>query len=366
MKKVCILTTVHWVFDNRIFYKQARTLNEAGYAVTLIAQHKNSEVIEGINIIALPPARNRLYRIFVTTLRCFLAAVKQDCSVYHFHDPELLPYGVLLKLITGKKVIYDAHEDYQKQILGKQWLGNRFYKLFAIIVVRALEYLTQFIFDDIIVANPEQSNRFLNSKTTSIGNFPILKCIDTAVPQQVVKTKPIIVYAGGLTKIRGIGEIIQAIGLLNGKAKLWFLGKWETEEFKKECEGFRGWSYTDYLGFFKPEDVYSYLKKADIGLVLFHSAYHHTTSLPNKIFEYMACGLPVVLSDFAYWKKLFDGYALFANSYEPKEIAENIEHLLKDNDLRRKLSERGRKLIERQYTWEEEAKKLLEIYGREK
>lgn len=62
-KSVCILTSVHPPFDTRIFYKQAKSLVEAGYGVTLIAQHDKNEVVDGVKIVALPKPRTRFWRM---------------------------------------------------------------------------------------------------------------------------------------------------------------------------------------------------------------------------------------------------------------------------------------------------------------
>lgn len=62
--KVCILTTVHPLFDTRIFHKEAKTLVKAGYYVTLIVQHDKNDVVDGVKIIALPKPRNRFAPIF--------------------------------------------------------------------------------------------------------------------------------------------------------------------------------------------------------------------------------------------------------------------------------------------------------------
>ncbi len=100
MEKVCILTSVHSLFDIRIFHKQAKTLAKAGYDVTLIVQHTRDEVIEGIKVIALPKPKNRFHRMIGLVFRVFRLALTQKADVYHFHDPELLPVGVLLRLFV--------------------------------------------------------------------------------------------------------------------------------------------------------------------------------------------------------------------------------------------------------------------------
>ena len=94
-KKVCILTSVHTPFDTRIFHKQAKSLLKAGYDVTLIAQHDKDELVGGIRMVALPKPKNRLWRM-LGTWRVFKLALKQKAEIYHFHDPELLPWGWLL------------------------------------------------------------------------------------------------------------------------------------------------------------------------------------------------------------------------------------------------------------------------------
>jgi len=77
----------------------------------------------------------------------------------------------------------------------------------------------------------------------------------------------------------------------------------------------------------------------------------------------MACSLPVVMSNFPYWQKIFKGYALFTNPYDPKDIAEKILYLLDNPNEAKKMGGRGRKLIEEKYSWETESKKLLEMYN---
>src|SRR3989304_1348952 len=120
-EKIIILTSVHQPLDNRIFYKQAQTLVNAGYQVGLIAQHDRDEIRDGVNIIALPQPKNRLERMFFTTMSLLRKALKQNAQVYHFHDPELIPVGLFLKL-CGKKVVYDIHEDYKQKFLSTSWI----------------------------------------------------------------------------------------------------------------------------------------------------------------------------------------------------------------------------------------------------
>ena len=110
--RLCILTSAHLAFDIRIFHKEAKTVACSGYEVTLIAQHEQGKKVDGVKIIGLAKARNRFHRIFGLTWRAFHLALKQKAAIYHFHDPELLPWGRLLQKIARKPVIYDIHEYY--------------------------------------------------------------------------------------------------------------------------------------------------------------------------------------------------------------------------------------------------------------
>jgi len=360
--RVCILTIVHQPFDTRIFYKEAKTLVQSGYKVTLIAQHDKNEIIDGIKIIALPKPKNRFIRIFGIGCKVLYLALRQHSDIYHFHDPELIPAGILIRLL-GNKVIYDVHEDVPKQIMNKRWLNNDQIRIFVAFTVNIFEQIGALLFDKIVAVTPDIEKRFPKKKTLILRNYPILNLIDNVNPINYKTEKPIIIYAGGLTKIRGIKEIIQAMEYINNKAELWLLGKWESDEFKYECENLEGWNNTRCLGFISLNEVFQYMKIADIGLCLLHPIKNYITGLPVKSFEYMACSLPMVMSDFHYWKVLFEECALFANPYDSKDIADKIIYLLNNPNKIRKLGDRGRELIEEKYSWETESKKLIMLYN---
>jgi len=359
--KVCILTTVHQVFDVRIFYKQAKTLVQAGYKVTLIAQHNKNEVIDGVRIIALHKPKNRFMRIFSFTWRILYLAITEKADIYHFHDPELIFIGILLKFL-GKKVIYDIHEDVPKQIMYKGWLGNNQIRKIAAFIMNIIEQTGGLFFNKLVAATPDIARKFPRNKTIILRNFPIVKLIDDMIPADYIKSKSIIIYGGGLMRVRGIKEMIQAMKYIDNRAEFWLLGRWDNEKFKKECENLYEWKYVKYFGFISLEKVYQYMKIADIGISIIHPVENHLKALPNKCFEYMACSLPIVISNFPYWKENFRGCALFADPYDPKDIAEKILFLLGNIKVMNKMGKNGRKLIVVKFSWEEESKKLLEIY----
>src|SRR5690554_3414713 len=107
MTRVCHITSVHIAYDTRIFLKECRSLAKAGYEVKLVAQHPKREMVDGIEIIPVNrTSKGRLSRILFFVWRVFFVAIKTKSQVYHFHDPELVPAGILMRLM-GKKVIFD-------------------------------------------------------------------------------------------------------------------------------------------------------------------------------------------------------------------------------------------------------------------
>ena len=359
--RVCVLTTAHQAHDVRIFYKECRSLAQAGYEVHLIASHHQEKKVDDISIIPLSTREGRLYRFLFKGWKVLWKAIKLRADVYHFHDPDLIPAGLFLKLI-GKKVIYDVHEDVPEDILTKEWLGGMGVRKLVSCLFRGLLKFSSLFFDKIVAATPGISKGFPPNKTIVVRNVPYVSLIDDIIPGKIDKTKPSVIYAGGLTKIRGIKEIIDAIRILEGFAELWLLGWWEEPDFERECRFLDGWKYVRYFGLKSLEETYAVMKQADIVIVNFLAVPNSTESLPNKAFEYLNCGLPIIMSEFAYWKELFGKCALFVNPDDSIKIAENIKALVENQEQRMELIREGRKLIESEFSWESESRKLTELY----
>ncbi len=128
-KKICHFTSAHEQFDDRIYLKECVSLANTGYEVYIVARGETQK-LNGVNLIGCGIQKGRLGRILGFSRKIYKAARKLNCDVYHFHDPELLPYGVKLKK-AGKKVIFDSHEDVPAQILDKEWIPFLFRKLIS-------------------------------------------------------------------------------------------------------------------------------------------------------------------------------------------------------------------------------------------
>lgn len=369
-KKVCILTSVHPPFDTRIFHKQAKTLAKAGYDITLIAQHDRDKVVDRVKVVTLPMPCNRFQRIFGLTWRAFRKALHQKADVYHFHDPEMLPAGVLLRLFSGKRVIYDVHEDYSQAIRTKPWLPPFLRGLIAVTFDSVERLLTRFL-DGVITATDEISRRFSERKIVVIKNYPILTskkslCSNPEIPQGANRNDFTLIYVGGLAEIRGIYEMVKALEFIDEKyrVRLKLLGKFTEQDFAERVKSLTGFAKVAFLGWVPHEEVYHHLQTADVGLVCLHPEIRYQVALPVKLFEYMVAGLPVIASNFPLWKEIVEGNkcGLTVDPLNPREIAQAIEYLLEHPELRRKMGENGRRAVLEKYNWENESQKLLKIY----
>ena len=362
--KICILTSVHPVFDTRIFHKQAKTLVGAGYNVVLVAQHNKNDIVDGVNIIALPKPKNRFYRILFLTRRAYKIALKEKADIYHFHDPELLPWMVLLKKRTGAKIIYDVHEDIPKQILSKHWIP-KFLRKFVAFVFNLYEKKIIKKMDFIITVGDDVKERFkkINFNVDTIKNFPILEYFNNFQKKEEKNVFKII-YIGSITEIRGINQIVTAMKYMPENVKLMLMGRFSSENLENQVRKLKGFNKVEYFGQLSLKKVYSYLFKANLGIICFLPEPNHINSNPNKFFEYMAAGLPIIASNFPLWKEIIQGNkcGICVNPLEPKEIAKAIEYLIEHPKEAKQMGENGRKAVLEKYNWENESKKLLDTY----
>lgn len=361
MKSIAIFSTVHKVYDVRIFHKEIKALKDS-YKIFYFNPNVEEEKKEDENIFLkkLKKRKNRFLRIIFSPFDTFFQLVGTDYSLYHFHDPELLITGILLK-IFGKRVVFDSHENNYGLIIEKTYLKPYFLKFLIAKSVRFFELVTSYFFDGLIVARPDLEKLYKNKNILVFRNFPD---IDFKIEDGVKKfnEKPIVVYSGGLTYIRGITQLVDAVGLLNGKVELHLLGEWQDKGLKEDCEKRKGYKYTKYLGNFPYGEHFKFIKEGDIGIVPFLPAQNHLTTLPNKPFEYFLCKIPVLMSNFDYWKNTFKDIAFFFDPLSPEDIKKKILYLLENKEFSKKLVENAYKKVQKEFNWNKEKDKLLDFY----
>ena len=364
--KIAHLTSAHERSDVRIFLKECSSLAESGFETSLIvADSKGNELNSCINIIDVGQPTGRVNRIFNTTRRILNAATLLDADIYHLHDPELMPIGIKLKN-QGKKVIFDAHEDLPKQILAKPYL-NKIARKSLSFAASTYEQWAAKKFDAIVTATPFIRDKFLkiNPNTIDINNYPKLGELDTYNIDWSSK-KNSICYIGGLTKVRGIEEIVQALSQLKHQdIRLQIGGAFSEETFEQLVKELPSWqTQVDFLGWLNRTEVSNIMETSIAGLVTLHPIINYLDALPVKMFEYMAAGIPVIASDFPLWISIIEKNqcGICVNPLNSKEISEAIDFIIENPEQAKLMGENGRVAILTKYNWNIEITKLIDLY----
>lgn len=358
------LTSAHSRYDIRIFRKQCRALAGRGFRVSLIvADGKGDELTDdGIAIYDVGHLEGRLNRIFRSTRRVLAKALELDANLYHLHDPELLPAGARLRR-RKKAVIFDSHEDVPKQMLGKPYLNPlalrtiaTIYAIYEAWVVRSLSA--------VIGATPAITDKFerLAKRTENVNNFPELGELESQLPWTDKSAE--ICYVGGIARIRGIIPLVKALLETESETRLNLVGEFSEVDTEAEAKASNGWSDVNALGFLDRHGVRDVMARSVAGVVTFAPLPNHIDAQPNKMFEYMSAGIPVIASDFPLWRQIIVGSecGLCVDPEDPQAIARAIDILVKDRALAQRYGENGKRAVEEIYNWAREEPKLVNLY----
>lgn len=364
MERVCHVTSVHKRYDVRIFEKECVSLAKNGYEVHLIVNDNlPSEVIDGVHIHStgfLPQTRKERIRKSMPLIWSLINSI--NAEVYHFHDPELIPVMLKVKR-SGNKVIFDAHEDTQQQILDKEWIPIILRKMVSD-MYGIYERTKLKKCDCIITVTPQIVSKMqtINNNVGMVTNYPIIENLSEEA--EVQSDKNYIFFAGGISTQWCHREIIEAISDL--KDIRYRLAGPHDEEYFAELKRLEGWNKVDYLGLIQHQQVSGEYSGAIAGMAINRcSQLGENGTLGNtKLFEIMAAGKPVICTNYKLWKEVVEekqcGICVDSNNVD--EIRGAIEYLLIHPEQAKQMGRNGRKAIQEEYNWLTQEKVLLDVY----
>jgi len=366
MAKVAHLTSVHSAEDPRIFHKECKTLAAAGYEVVLIVPHGRGEVLDGVRIRALPRPSGRLQRLARTVWQIYWAALKENVQIYHFHDPELIPMGLFLKM-RGKAVIYDVHEDYVTSISQKSYLPRWLRPALATVFGELEAVLARPL--AVIVAEEYYSRRF--PRATRVLNYPVVKFAERSDADRPRKNRDSrrLLYTGNITEDRGAllhARVVRSVP----DVEVHMVGRCAQDlaDRMREAAGSDAHRlHIEGAGQFVPhERILARYGEGGwlVGLAVFPPTPHYNRKQLTKFFEYMDAGIPVVCSDFPVWRSLIEGNGcgLLVDPLDPESVASAIGWLVSNPEGAEEMGRRGQEAVRTRYNWGAESRKMLGLY----
>jgi glycosyltransferase involved in cell wall biosynthesis len=376
--KICILTTLHAPDDDRIFYKEALSLREAFPDVTIVAPHTESADDfkgSGIRLVALKPRRGLAGRLLmlVEAVRA-VRGLRPD--VCHFHDYDQVPLAPLLRWRRPTRLIYDAHEAYPEQMLNSQkvpaplrgaaarlvdWVEKKCARSCALVICA----------DD--ATRDSFSRRGIPART--IFNYPPLSLFSQSAPGEGARPeryrgREVLLYQGTMSRVRGLFQMIEAMALIREsrpQALLLLIGlgpgplRTEAEE---KARGLGLENSVEFVSWVPHTELARHIGYASVGLVPWLAVAKHKMNIPIKLFEYWACGIPVVASDLP----SFRDYVIRSQGgrlYDPsriQDLASAALTLLENEEEGREMGERGRRWVQHEWNWAPMETALIACY----
>lgn len=329
----------------------------------VVADGKGDSVVDGVKIVdAGPPQGNRIRRMTRSARAVYEKAVALRADLYHLHDPELLPVALKLKR-RGHRVIFDSHEDFPADILTKPYLGTIARHTIATTFALFERYAVAKL-DVIVAATPTIRDKFLKlgCRSLDINNYPLLEELSEHLSWLEDRGK--VCYVGAMTGIRGVPELVDAMALTRSRARLALVGNFTEKATGERCRSSAGWPKVDDHGFVGRLEVRRIMEDSAAGVVTFLPAPNHVDAQPNKMFEYMSAGIPVIGSHFPLWREIIEGNGcgICVDPANPAAIAAAIDHLVEDQATGRAMGGRGRAAVLEKYNWDSEGKKLVALY----
>jgi glycosyltransferase involved in cell wall biosynthesis len=353
-------------YDSRIFDKECRGLTDLFAVHLFVADGKSSELKDNVLIESVAKPMGRISRMIVTPWKLFSRVRRENFTIYHFHDPELIPVAMCLKLL-GKKVIYDVHEDVPNDILLKQWLPSPARYLISKIYA-VIENIASARFDGIVCATPFIRDRFLkvNKNTIDIKNYPTIDQYATSRTEEKesqVKRLYDVCYVGVISENRGVIRMVEALDKMSVNFAL--AGRFDNAETETKLKSHPNWKRTTFFGYLNKAQIKDLLKQSYIGLVVLDPTITFTTSLPIKLFEYMAAGMPVISSDFSYWRTIVEksNCGLCIPTGNQEALINAIMYLVQNRTVGETMGKNGKRAIAASYNWEHEANILNNFYS---
>lgn len=371
MKVISHLTTVHPPEDIRIYRRFSKGISGHVDRINILYCGQAPELEdEEVHFVKVDRSRRRFGRIIYSSVRMLFQARRTPSDIYHLHDPEIFWLSALLPKTST--VVVDFHENYAKKIASKSWIPVPLRKVFLFLYLFMLKVLIPDRTMIVTAANSVLDGipKRMRDRAVEVRNLPAWEGtidIKTNNPKRIIneKNRLKILYTGGLTEYRGIENVVKAVFYYgNCDWDLTIIGKKNQVTYNKLKEYLED-NRINYLGKVPYKEAIQLNLESDIGVVCNLPVYDYDKALPNKLFEYLSFGVPVVCSDFQQWKDVVESNNVgeLCDPTSPQSIADAIRLLQMRIAQEEGYSLRCIEVVRRKYSWQVEKFKLLKVYN---
>lgn len=396
VRKVCMIIGRHSVFDARIYYKECLSLKKAGYEVHIIGRlgdenafedmggnpvcypspQSHSTYYDGICLHGIKRKGKRPLRVFSEIFSIVKMGIQIDADVYHCHETDIALLATLIikhKLRKKAKFIFDSHEFWSGR-WAYSIFGN-FYSVFSPAFV-LLELILLKPFDGIIASDEPTKGLLqiydLRRKVQLIYNSPSAELFDSGeclVSLPDMKGRTVLVHEGGISHTRCADIIIDFMLREKDKYFLLVLGNFEIDKDKDKDLFLKYKALVNAncimeTGFLPYRDVGKALELGDIGLVLLEDSPNYITAAPNKLFDYMYAGLPIVSFDFPGTRCIIEKYecGVILRDAERFTLLAAVNRLRAHPEIMAEMGKRGKAAAASELSWNSQSRSMLKLY----
>jgi glycosyltransferase involved in cell wall biosynthesis len=357
--RALVVTTVHRPLDARIHDRQIRTLVRSGWSVTYAAPFtatttRASSVLDGVRTVDLPRATGRHRVRALLAARRLVGRALGRVDVVLLHDPELLLTVVGRRRLPG--VVLDVHEDLSGSLVDRAWLPSRL-RPAASRAARILERWAERRLS-LLLAEEAYAARFEHPHPV-VRNLPWLPHDS----RELASGADRVVYVGRLSRGRGLDELLAVGAALRarGGPTLELIGA-PDPEVSADLERAVSGGDVRWSGYLPSDEALARVDGAVAGLCLLHDLPNYRVSLPTKVVEYLARGVPVITTPLPYAAALVE--RSMAGTVVPfgavGQVVDEVLDLAGDAGRRLALGSAGREFVRSGWCWDEEQRRFLD------